>query len=159
MNAQATGQRAARSAVLGTRLDDFDPETAAAIDAEPARQRGTLETIAGEDVAPLAVTQAQSSVLTDTYAEGCPGRRSYGGCEHVDVIERLAVDRAKQLCGAEAANGQPHSGAQANAPATALLPGFDDRTADALRHRVRVLTDRFPLHPADPRLAAQEAAQ
>ncbi|SEE32235.1 glycine hydroxymethyltransferase [Streptomyces sp. 2231.1] len=121
MNAQATGQRAARSAVLGTRLDDFDPEIAAAIDAEPARQRGTPETIAGENFVPLAVMRAQGSVPTNKYAEGYPGRRCHGGCEHVDVIERLAVDRVKQLFGAEAANVQAHSGAQADAAAMAVL--------------------------------------
>ncbi|MFI6251237.1 serine hydroxymethyltransferase [Streptomyces sp. NPDC051016] len=121
MTAHAPDQQAARSAVLSARLDDFDPEIATAIDAELARQRGTLEMIASENFAPLAVMQAQGSVLTNKYAEGYPGRRYYGGCEHVDVIEQIAIDRVKALFGAEAANVQPHSGAQANAAVMAAL--------------------------------------
>jgi len=95
-------------------LYDVDPEVAAAIDAELRRQQDTLEMIASENFAPPAVMQAQGSVLTNKYAEGYPGRRYYGGCEHVDVIEQLAIDRVKALFGAEFANVQPHSGAQAN---------------------------------------------
>ncbi|HEY0805679.1 MAG TPA: serine hydroxymethyltransferase, partial [Pseudonocardiaceae bacterium] len=93
--------------------------------AELARQQGTLEMIASENFAPLGVLQAQGSVLTNKYAEGYPGKRYYGGCEYVDVIEQLAIDRAKALFGAEHANVQPHSGAQANAAAMAavLEPG------------------------------------
>ncbi|MBW8793839.1 MAG: serine hydroxymethyltransferase [Streptomyces sp.] len=121
MTAHAPDQQAARSAVLSARLDDFDPEIAAAIDAELARQRGTLEMIASENCSPLAVMQAQGSVLTNKYAEGYPGRRYYGGCEHVDAIEQIAIDRIKELFGAEAANVQPHSGAQANAAVMAAL--------------------------------------
>ncbi|MFI9803747.1 serine hydroxymethyltransferase [Streptomyces sp. NPDC052301] len=113
--------RARRSAVLDARLHDFDPEIAMAVEAELARQRGTLEMIASENFAPLAVMQAQGSVLTNKYAEGYPGRRYYGGCEHVDAIEQLAIERVKELFGAEAANVQPHSGAQANAAAMAAL--------------------------------------
>src|SRR5690349_16915149 len=101
--------------LLDAQLGQFDPDVAAAIDAELARQRGTLEMIASENFAPLAVMQAQGSVLTNKYAEGYPGRRYYGGCEHVDVIEQLAIDRVKALFGAGFANVQPHSGAQANA--------------------------------------------
>jgi glycine hydroxymethyltransferase len=96
-------------------LGTFDPEVAAAVDAELRRQQQTLEMIASENFAPLAVLQAQGSVLTNKYAEGYPGRRYYGGCEHVDVAERLAIDRAKAVFGAEHANVQPHAGAQANA--------------------------------------------
>jgi glycine hydroxymethyltransferase len=96
-------------------LGSFDPEVAAALDAELGRQRETLEMIASENFAPVAVLQAQGSVLTNKYAEGYPGRRYYGGCEHVDVVEQLAIDRLKALFGAEHANVQPHSGAQANA--------------------------------------------
>lgn len=96
-------------------LAELDPEVAAAIDGELARQRNTLEMIASENFVPRAVLQAQGSVLTNKYAEGYPGRRYYGGCEHVDVIEDLARNRAKELFGAEFANVQPHSGAQANA--------------------------------------------
>ena len=101
--------------ILDQRLNDFDPEVAAAIGAELHRQRIGLEMIASENHAPLAVMEAQGSVLTNKYAEGYPGRRYYGGCEHIDVIERLAIDRVKALFGAEFANVQPHSGAQANA--------------------------------------------
>ncbi len=107
--------------VLDTPLALLDPEIAAALDAELARQRGTLEMIASENFAPLAVMEAQGSVLTNKYAEGYPGRRYYGGCEHVDVVEQLAIDRVKALFGAEAANVQPHSGAQANAAAMVAL--------------------------------------
>ncbi|TPG16855.1 serine hydroxymethyltransferase [Pedococcus bigeumensis] len=107
--------------VLDTPLAILDPEIAVALDAELARQRGTLEMIASENFAPLAVMEAQGSVLTNKYAEGYPGRRYYGGCEHVDVVEQLAIDRVKALFGAEAANVQPHSGAQANAAAMVAL--------------------------------------
>ncbi|MGC0362873.1 glycine hydroxymethyltransferase [Rhodococcus sp. 27YEA15] len=96
-------------------LAELDPEVAAAMAGELARQRDTLEMIASENFVPRSVLQAQGSVLTNKYAEGYPGRRYYGGCEHVDVIEDLARNRAKELFGAEFANVQPHSGAQANA--------------------------------------------
>jgi len=102
-------------------LADFDPEVAEQIQRELVRQQRTLEMIASENFAPLAVMEAQGSVLTNKYAEGYPGRRYYGGCEHVDVIEQLAIDRVKALFGAEAANVQPHSGAQANAAAMAAV--------------------------------------
>ena len=101
--------------VLDERLGDFDPEIAELIGKELERQRNGLEMIASENHAPLAVMEAQGSVLTNKYAEGYPGRRYYGGCEHVDVIEQMAIDRIKALFGAEFANVQPHSGAQANA--------------------------------------------
>ena len=107
--------------VLSRPLAVFDPEVAAAVGAELERQQSTLEMIASENFAPLSVMQAQGSVLTNKYAEGYPGRRYYGGCEHVDVIEQLAIDRIKALFGAEAANVQPHSGAQANAAAMVAL--------------------------------------
>src|SRR5690606_10524768 len=96
-------------------LTDLDPEVAQAMAGELARQRDTLEMIASENFVPRAVLQAQGSVLTNKYAEGYPGRRYYGGCEYVDVVEDLARDRAKELFGAEFANVQPHSGSQANA--------------------------------------------
>ena len=102
-------------AVTNASLASVDPEVAAVLDAELDRQRGTLEMIASENFAPRAVLEAQGSVLTNKYAEGYPGRRYYGGCEHVDVAENLARDRAKALFGAEHVNVQPHSGAQANA--------------------------------------------
>src|SRR6476661_8424233 len=101
--------------VLDQHLADFDPEVAELIGKELQRQRNGLEMIASENHAPLAVMQAQGSVLTNKYAEGYPGRRYYGGCEHVDVIEQMAIDRIKALFDAEFANVQPHSGAQANA--------------------------------------------
>ncbi|WP_327393423.1 serine hydroxymethyltransferase [Streptomyces sp. NBC_01186] len=110
---------------LSLPLGRLDPDVASAVDAELHRQQSTLEMIASENFAPSAVMEAQGSVLTNKYAEGYPGRRYYGGCEHVDVIERLAIARVKELFGAEAANVQPHSGAQANAAAmfALLKPG------------------------------------
>jgi len=109
----------------GQSLAEFDPEVAAAVDAELRRQQTTLEMIASENFAPVAVLQAQGSVLTNKYAEGYPGKRYYGGCEHVDVTETLAIERLKALFGAAYANVQPHSGAQANAAAmqALLTPG------------------------------------
>jgi len=102
-------------------LASYDPEVHAAIRAELARQQSTLELIASENFAPVSVMEAQGSVLTNKYAEGYPGRRYYGGCEHVDVIERLAIERVKDLFDVEFANVQPHSGAQANAAAMFAL--------------------------------------
>lgn len=96
-------------------LAELDPDLAAAMNGELSRQRDTLEMIASENFVPRSVLQAQGSVLTNKYAEGYPGRRYYGGCEYVDVVEDIARDRAKELFGAEFANVQPHSGAQANA--------------------------------------------
>lgn len=112
---------------------------------ELARERDTLEMIASENFVPRAVLQAQGSVLTNKYAEGYPGRRYYGGCEHVDVVETLARDRAKELFGAEFANVQPHSGAQANAavlmslmdPGEKLL-GLDLAHGGHLTHGMRL---------------------
>lgn len=108
-------------------MRDLDPEVYAAINGEIARQRDTLEMIASENFVPRAVLQAQGSVLTNKYAEGYPGRRYYGGCEHVDIVEDLARDRAKALFGAEFANVQPHSGAQANAAVLASLINPGDK--------------------------------
>ncbi|MFC5728906.1 serine hydroxymethyltransferase [Nocardioides vastitatis] len=101
--------------MLHAPLADIDPQVHGAIGAELRRQQTTLEMIASENFAPLAVMEAQGSVLTNKYAEGYPGRRYYGGCEHVDVVEQLAIDRVTSLFGAAYANVQPHSGAQANA--------------------------------------------
>jgi glycine hydroxymethyltransferase len=95
-------------------LAEVDPEVAEAIDLELDRQRRTLEMIASENFVPQAILECQGSVLTNKYAEGYPGKRYYGGCEHVDVIEQLAIDRAKELFGGDHANVQPHAGAQAN---------------------------------------------
>ena len=102
-------------------MRELDPDVFNAINGEIARQRETLEMIASENFVPRAVLQAQGSVLTNKYAEGYPGRRYYGGCEHVDVIEDLARERAKSLFGADFANVQPHSGAQANAAVLSSL--------------------------------------
>jgi glycine hydroxymethyltransferase len=106
-------------------LRDFDPEVAGLVDLELIRQQRGLEMIASENYAPRAVLEAQGSVLTNKYAEGYPGRRYYGGCEHVDSIEALAIERLIALFRAEYANVQPHSGAQANAAAmhAVLQPG------------------------------------
>ncbi len=97
-----------------TLLETQDPEVAAAIRFEEERQRDNLELIASENYASRAVREATASVLTNKYAEGYPGKRYYGGCEFVDLAEQLAIDRAKQIFGAEHANVQPHAGAQAN---------------------------------------------
>ncbi|MCP3426548.1 serine hydroxymethyltransferase [Rothia sp. AR01] len=102
-------------ASLTADLAELDPLVAEQIDRELARQRTGLEMIASENHTAQAVMAAQGSVLTNKYAEGYPGRRYYGGCEHVDVIEQVAIERAKGIFGAEYANVQPHSGAQANA--------------------------------------------
>ena len=103
-----------KTAFFTESLDTRDPEIAAAIDAELGRQRKEIELIASENIVSAAVMEAQGSVLTNKYAEGYPGRRYYGGCQHVDVAENLAIDRAKQLFGCEFANVQPNSGSQAN---------------------------------------------
>ena len=95
-------------------LAKTDPELKKAIDSELSRQRNKLELIASENIVSRAVMEAQGSVLTNKYAEGYPGKRYYGGCECVDVIEQIAIDRAKEVFGAAYANVQPHSGAQAN---------------------------------------------
>ena len=100
---------------LNSHLSRIDPEVAEQIDNERRRQQSGLEMIASENHTAVAVMESQGSVLTNKYAEGYPGRRYYGGCEYVDVIEQLAIDRAKSLFGAGFANVQPHSGAQANA--------------------------------------------
>jgi glycine hydroxymethyltransferase len=121
--------------VLTRSLADADPEVDSALAAELRRQQQTLEMIASENFAPIAVMQAQGSVLTNKYAEGYPGRRYYGGCEHVDVIEQLAIDRIKSLFGAAFANVQPHSGAQANAATmSALLQPGDTILGLSLAH-------------------------
>ena len=100
-------------AVMG-RLRDVDPDVAKAIEGELRRQHEHLELIASENFTSLAVLEAQGSVLTNKYAEGYPRARWYGGCEFVDVVEQLAIDRVKALFGAEHANVQPHSGTAAN---------------------------------------------
>ncbi len=133
------------ASLLDLPLSDVDPEVAAVLGRELHRQQSTLEMIASENFAPVAVMQAQGSVLTNKYAEGYPGRRYYGGCEHVDVIEQLAIDRVTTLFGAEAANVQPHSGAQANAAVMAALLtpgdtilGLDLASGGHLTHGMRL---------------------
>jgi glycine hydroxymethyltransferase len=116
-------------------LADVDPEVADAVGRELDRQQRTLEMIASENFVPQAILECQGSVLTNKYAEGYPGRRYYGGCEFVDIIEQLAIDRAKALFGAEHANVQPHAGAQANASVYhALLQPGDTIMGLALPH-------------------------
>jgi glycine hydroxymethyltransferase len=116
-------------------LAEVDPEVAEAIDAEVRRQQRTLEMIASENSVPRAVLECQGSVLTNKYAEGYPGRRYYGGCEYVDVVERLAIDRAKAVFGGDHVNVQPHAGAQANtAVYHALLRPGDTIMGLALAH-------------------------
>ncbi|GAB3672620.1 serine hydroxymethyltransferase [Actinocorallia lasiicapitis] len=154
-------------------LESLDPEVYAAVRAELARQQDTLEMIASENFAPVAVLEAQGSVLTNKYAEGYPGRRYYGGCEHVDVTEQLAIDRAKALFGAETANVQPHSGAQANtAVYFALLEhgdtilGLDLAHGGHLTHGMRLnysgkTLNVVPYHvsPGDGRVDMEEVAR
>ncbi|NVK54604.1 MAG: serine hydroxymethyltransferase [Alteromonadaceae bacterium] len=107
-------------------IADFDPELAAAIDKENQRQEHHIELIASENYCSPRVLEAQGSQLTNKYAEGYPGKRYYGGCEYVDIVEDLAIERAKQLFGAEYANVQPHSGSQANSAVfMALLDAGD----------------------------------
>jgi glycine hydroxymethyltransferase len=108
-------------------LSVVDPEVAAALEQELGRQRSTLEMIASENFVPRAVLEAQGSVLTNKYAEGYPGRRYYGGCEFVDVVETLAIERAKALFGSAFANVQSHSGASANAAVLAAIAAPGDR--------------------------------
>lgn len=102
-------------------VSKYDPQVGEAMEAELKRQRRNLELIASENIVSPAVMAAMGSVLTNKYAEGYPGRRYYGGCECVDVVENIAIDRAKELFGAEAANVQPHSGAQANMAAYSAI--------------------------------------
>ncbi|BCU77211.1 serine hydroxymethyltransferase [Luteolibacter sp. LG18] len=116
----------------GSRIAENDPELYAAIFAEERRQRNNIELIASENFASPAVMEAQGSVLTNKYAEGYPGKRWYGGCENVDVVEQLAIDRVKKLFGADHANVQPHSGSQANTAVyfSVLKPGDRILTMD-----------------------------
>ncbi|MBP8174890.1 MAG: serine hydroxymethyltransferase, partial [Sphaerotilus sp.] len=117
------------------RIAGFDDELKAAMDAEFERQESHIELIASENYTSPRVLEAQGSVLTNKYAEGYPGKRYYGGCEHVDVVEQLAIDRAKQLFGADYANVQPHSGSQANAAVyMALLEPHDTVLGMSLAH-------------------------
>ncbi|WP_105199731.1 MULTISPECIES: serine hydroxymethyltransferase [unclassified Pseudoalteromonas] len=116
-------------------IADFDPELANAMNAEVARQEEHIELIASENYCSPRVLEAQGSQLTNKYAEGYPGKRYYGGCEHVDVVEQLAIDRANELFGTEYANVQPHAGSQANAAVfQALLQPHDTVLGMSLAH-------------------------
>ncbi|MDQ8934537.1 serine hydroxymethyltransferase [Acinetobacter rudis] len=116
-------------------ISEFDPELAQAISAEDARQEAHIELIASENYCSPAVMEAQGSKLTNKYAEGYPGKRYYGGCEYVDIIEQLAIDRAKALFGADYANVQPHAGSQANSAVyLALLNPGDTVLGMSLAH-------------------------
>src|SRR6185295_17103702 len=121
--------------VSASALARVDPEIDAAIRGETERQQLNLELIASENIVSEAVLEAQGSVLTNKYAEGYPGRRYYGGCAFVDVVENLAIARARELFGAEHANVQPHSGSQANMAVyfSQLAPG-DTMLAMDLTH-------------------------
>ena len=113
----------------------YDPEVADAMDLELGRQRRNIELIASENFVSPAVMAAMGSVLTNKYAEGYPGKRYYGGCEYVDIVENLAIERAKELFGADCANVQPHSGAQANMAAYfALINPGDTVMGMSLAH-------------------------
>lgn len=100
--------------MLKLNFEEFDRELWGAIDQERDRQEHNIELIASENFVSKAVMAAQGSILTNKYAEGYPGKRYYGGCEYIDIVENLAIDRVKELFGAEYANVQPHSGSQAN---------------------------------------------
>lgn len=133
VTAFANGRHSCRvAASSGSRIEVTDPAVYAPIRAEEKRQRNNIELIASENFASPSVMEAQGSVLTNKYAEGYPGRRWYGGCENVDVIEQLAIDRLKTLFGAEHANVQPHSGSQANTAVyfSVLKPGDRILTMD-----------------------------
>ena len=116
-------------------IADFDPELANAIALETTRQEEHIELIASENYCSPRVLEAQGSQLTNKYAEGYPGKRYYGGCEHVDVVEQLAIDRANELFGSTYANVQPHAGSQANAAVfQALLQPHDTVLGMSLAH-------------------------
>ena len=121
MSATNTSAAGRADAAFTASLTEADPEIAEVVRRELGRQRDEIELIASENIVSRAVLEAQGSVLTNKYAEGYPGRRYYGGCQHVDVAESLALDRVKKLFGAGFANVQPHSGAQANAAAFMAL--------------------------------------
>src|SRR5215216_840254 len=118
-------------------IAEVDPEIAVSLTNEAGRQESTLEMIASENFVPQAILDCQGSVLTNKYAEGYPGKRYYGGCEFVDVAEQLAIDRAKELFGADHVNVQPHSGAQANSAVYMALLEPGDRPPGMKLHHVQ----------------------
>ena len=134
-------------------LSQSDPEIASAIELEGIRQQETINLIASENYASQDVMEAQGSFLTNKYAEGYPKRRYYGGCDQMDVVENLAIERARDLFGAEYANVQPHSGAQANMAAYFALIKTGDTVMGIEFHEKRVLairaTEVIGFSPAD----------
>lgn len=114
--ANAAAKNASSDVFFNASLEDIDSEIFGAIRNELGRQRHEIELIASENIVSRAVLEAQGSILTNKYAEGYPGKRYYGGCQYVDVVEELAIERAKKLFGAEFANVQPNSGSQMNGP-------------------------------------------
>src|ERR1700738_5231223 len=134
-SSSSTKTASAPDSFITATLTEADPDIAAAIQGELGRQRHEIELIASENIVSRAVLECQSSVLTNKYAEGYPGARYYGGCEVVDIAEQLAIARAEELFGAEHANVQPHSGAQANAAVYhALLKPGDTIMGLSLAH-------------------------
>src|SRR2546430_3417069 len=121
MSATEPSAKAQASSMFTASLAESDPEVADAIGLELGRQRDEIELIASENIVSRAVVEAQGSVLTNKYAEGLPGKRYYGGCQYVDIAERLAIERVTKLFGCGFANVQPHSGASANAAAFMAL--------------------------------------
>ena len=120
-------------------IENYDPEVGKAIEQEAARQRRNLELIASENIVSEPVMMAMGTVLTNKYAEGYSGKRYYGGCQYVDVVETIAIERAKKLFGCEYANVQPHSGAQANmAVFLAMLKPGDPCRCKRIRKRNRL---------------------
>ena len=120
------------SAPEGDHLVDVDPEIASLVALEANRQETTIDLVASENFAPLAVLEAQGSVLQNKYADGYPRQRQYDGCDYVDAIEQLAIDRLKSLFGAEHANVQPYSGSSANQAVLHALVAPGDSTTDLL---------------------------
>src|SRR5256885_8117591 len=121
MSMSESSAKTGADSLFSASLADTDPEIFAVIGKELGRQRDEIELIASENIVSKAVLEAQGSVLTNKYAEGLPGRRYYGGCQHVDVAESLAIERVTKLFGCKFANVQPHSGASANAAAFMAL--------------------------------------
>ena len=151
MTASDARRAEARGSGFFTRhLEDADPEVFNAIEHEAERQQNEIELIASENIVSQAVLDAAGTLLTNKYAEGYPGKRYYGGCQYVDVVEQLAIDRAKRLFNCAFANVQPHSGSQANqAVMLALLKPGDTIMGLGLACR----------RPSDPRRAAEPVGQ
>ncbi len=146
----AKAEPVSKSGFFTASVADGDPEVADAIGKELGRQQHEIELIASENIVSKAVLEAAGSVLTNKYAEGYPGRRYYGGCQYVDIVEQLAIDRAKKLFGCGFANVQPNSGSQAN-------QGVFNALAAAGRHHPRPQPRRR--RPPDARLARQPVGQ